>query len=308
MISADALYPIRVLSEATGIPTVTLRAWERRYGLLIPKRTPAGHRLYSDHDIALVKRVTKLTREGHSIGDIARRMVGVPSAPERPDDTLAQCRREMLGAVEDFSRVGLETVYARALSGHALETVFSEIIEPLLDELGRRWLIDDHGIAEEHFFSAWLRNHLAALMEAGASENRGPRLVCACMPGNYHEIGLMIFSLLLMNQGYQVLYLGNDMPLHPLPVVIERSAARALVLSSGLDVYDTQSLSRLNGFAKLLAVPVFMGGPLSRRHPEALQAMDIIPLGEKMDIALHVLGRQLTPQTGAKADVLTPTG
>ena len=65
-------YPIRTISEMTGVPTTTLRAWERRYGLLKPSRTPKGHRLYSAQDIELVREIVKLLKSNHTISEAIR--------------------------------------------------------------------------------------------------------------------------------------------------------------------------------------------------------------------------------------------
>mgnify|MGYP000620965887 FL=1 len=56
----EAVYPIRTISNLTGVNAVTLRAWERRYGLIRPKRTPKGHRLYTESDLERIKRVLEL--------------------------------------------------------------------------------------------------------------------------------------------------------------------------------------------------------------------------------------------------------
>ena len=47
----EAVYPIRTISNLTGVNAVTLRAWERRYNLIRPQRTPKGHRLYTQADV-----------------------------------------------------------------------------------------------------------------------------------------------------------------------------------------------------------------------------------------------------------------
>ncbi|HEX5636294.1 MAG TPA: MerR family transcriptional regulator, partial [Gammaproteobacteria bacterium] len=67
-------YPIRKLAELTGVPAITLRAWERRYGLLKPQRTPKGHRLYSEKDIDLIRNVVSLLNRNMSISEAVRHL------------------------------------------------------------------------------------------------------------------------------------------------------------------------------------------------------------------------------------------
>lgn len=291
MIPAEALYPIRELSRLTGIPSVTLRAWERRYGLFSPARTPAGHRLYSDADIELVMRIKALLHDGHSIGEVASRLANPVEQP-RGLAALSPVAQAMLTAVAGFSRAGLEAAYVTALAGHDEKVVFREVILPVLTELGQRWLADDLGIAEEHFFTAWLHNHLAGRLAAN-EKAAGPTIVCACLPGNSHDIGLLIFALLAQRRGYQVIYLGANMPLSPLPRVIERAAARALILASGPRDEDDIQLYRLQEFLPTCQVPVLVGGPFAQRQIEVLRDLGCLPVGEDMALAMHLLGREV---------------
>ena len=71
-VSDEGLYPIRTVSDVSGVNSITLRAWERRYGLFAPKRTPKGHRLYSDKDIQRIHQVLELLAKGVSIGRVAK--------------------------------------------------------------------------------------------------------------------------------------------------------------------------------------------------------------------------------------------
>ncbi len=68
--SAEGVYPIRTVSELTGVNAITLRAWERRHGLFAPERTSKGHRLYSKQDILKIKLVLELLDQGISIGRV----------------------------------------------------------------------------------------------------------------------------------------------------------------------------------------------------------------------------------------------
>lgn len=297
-ITTTTLFPIRILSRETGINSVTLRAWERRYGLLIPKRSPSGHRLYSSADLALILRVKQLLADGHSISEIATRLSPAPAATLAPaplqiSDPWSPLRIELLRAVEDFSTERLEHLYGEAISLHPMERVISALIEPVLVNLGERWLKSDLGIAEEHFFSAWLRNRLAARFLHTAGLAKGPRIVCACLPGEQHEIGLLLFALGALSLGYQVIYLGADMPLAGVADAIVHSASRGAVISASLPGQDAAHLERLRPFVTQCKVPILVGGPLGARNAEALLAMGAHPLSDKNSVALHILARVL---------------
>lgn len=78
-------FRINVVAETTGIPEATLRAWERRYQVPKPSRTPSGYRLYSPDDVAQVKRMRELCDAGVSPADAAKEILhGNERGLERP--------------------------------------------------------------------------------------------------------------------------------------------------------------------------------------------------------------------------------
>ncbi|HEY9150487.1 MAG TPA: MerR family transcriptional regulator, partial [Gammaproteobacteria bacterium] len=191
---ADGLYPIRTVSSLTGVNAVTLRAWERRHGLIRPRRTPKGHRLYSREDIERIQRTVDLLERGLAISQVAPLLdpaQTVPGGREPPGqgDIWGRYRQRMLAAIEDFNEAALDAAYHDALSLYPAELVSTRLAKPLLIELGDRWQDRPAGIAEEHFFSVYLRNKLGARIQHLNSRGRGPRLLLACLPGEYHEIG-----------------------------------------------------------------------------------------------------------------------
>lgn len=66
----EALYPIREVSNLTGVNSITLRAWERRYSLIEPVRTEGGHRLYTQAHIEQIKSAVALTEQGVAISQV----------------------------------------------------------------------------------------------------------------------------------------------------------------------------------------------------------------------------------------------
>ncbi|MCB1758208.1 MAG: MerR family transcriptional regulator [Gammaproteobacteria bacterium] len=297
---ADDLFPIRTLSEKTGVGASTLRAWERRYGLLRPQRTPKGHRLYSDSDEQLVQRILTLMREGHAISAIARRLQAAPAEalPEETEFGQFGVWKEYLAAtlraIEDFSSERLEAVFNDASSLHPLELVTERLIEPTLLELGNRWQRREAGIAEEHFYTAWVRNRLGARFHHAQGQARGARILCAGLPGTRHDVGLLLFALSALNRGYRALFLGGDLPLDQVPLVLERFAARAVVLSAR-DAIAFEMETELAALAGLLDVPLFLGGPCSDRPLEIFEGAGGVRLGSRITVALRLLGSHLAP-------------
>ena len=296
---ADWLYrfPIRVLSERTGIGSSTLRAWERRYGLLQPERTPKGHRLYREQDVKRIERIVGLLDENHTLPGIAsllndeqeEKTSGSPGSPLE-NDAWSALVEQTLTAVREFSTERIEAIFNESASLYPFDLVTERLIEPVLKTLGDQWDKRPAGIAEEHFYTGWLNHRLGARFHHASSQATGARIVCACLPGSYHDIGLKLFSISALMRGYRILYFGANLPLEQIPYILERSAARGVVLAANRQndsgVFD--SLARL---MHMLEVPVFLGGTdgMLSDTGDFEQAGGIV-LGNRIAVSLRVLG------------------
>ena len=211
-----SMLPIRTVADLTGINPVTLRAWERRYNLITPQRTPKGHRLYTDEHVQLIKQVLDLLDQGISISQVKPLLEQAPSQQQAAPFTEAgevwkRYQQTMLSAVETFDEQVLDSTYNDALSLYPVDVVNQRLVTPLLRIIGERWKERDTGIAEEHFFSVYLRNKLGARIHHMNQRSRGPRLILACLPGEYHEVGMLFFALAAVSHGYRVLVFGANL-------------------------------------------------------------------------------------------------
>lgn len=290
-------FPIRVLSEKTGVAPTTLRAWERRYGLLKPLRTPKGHRLYDAGDVEVVKRIVSLLNENYTISKAINtiRLEDIQEQADSRQDVTAQnnehwegFQKRFLRAIELFDENKLDGIYHEALSVYPIDLVSSQILRPLLSTLGQRWQERSAGIAEEHFFTTYLRNKVGARMHHAAGKSHGSRLVLACLPGEFHELGSLLFGLSAMTRGYRVLFLGADLPLEQVKIVSRSTHIDGVVLSA-VTVNIRGNLGReLNLLARELSVPVMVGGSAIHKKTES-ENQSIIMLGDDYRSALEIL-------------------
>jgi DNA-binding transcriptional MerR regulator len=294
-------FPIRTISEHTGVPTTTLRAWERRYGLLKPSRTAKGHRLYSQQDIDLVKKVVRLLKQNHTISE-AIRLLNAPQTDATFNGAEQNhwqhfCDR-ILTAIENFNEPRLDRAYTEALSLYPIDLVTERVILPVLQTLGERWQDREAGIAEEHFFSAYLRNKLGARLHHDAARSRGKRVLVSCLPGEYHELGILLFCLAAIGSGYQVLYLGTDLPIKQIPYVSRRTPIDAVLLSGTRgDNWNPTVKNALAEMIRAVDVPVLIGGDVSDQHDSEIESMGAVVLGsahvsamEKMETIVPAFG------------------
>ncbi|MDX1442138.1 MAG: MerR family transcriptional regulator [Gammaproteobacteria bacterium] len=289
------LYPIRTVSSLTGVNSVTLRAWERRYGLIKPQRTPKGHRLYSREDIDLINRILALLDKGVSIGQVRDALERQEAAQEdgQSGDAWSRYRGRMIAAIIRFDEADLEDTYNEALSLYPVSEVTRRLVIPLLRELGRRWETAEGSIAEEHFFGVYLRNKLGARFHHRTRNVRGPKLLGACFPGEQHEIGLLLFALSAVTHDYRMILLGSDLPLDELPTAAKRSSADCIVLSGSISPLPRILDKELPELVKQMDIPVAVGGLTSVKHRDAITRAGAIALGEDIEKGLARLGTEL---------------
>lgn len=308
-------FPIRVLAEKTTVGTSTIRAWERRYGLLHPERTPKGHRLYSDEDVRRVFKIMDLLNDGHSLPKISKmlsvkdqgndQVMDNTDSSEAADNTSLSNTwdtfiKNTLGATADFNIERIDAIYNEASSLYPVDMVTDRLIQPTIRILGEAWETHpERGVAEEHFYTSWLKNRLGARFHHAYSHARGARIICACVPGSYHEIGLMLFSLSALARGYRVLYFGADLPLNQLQYIAQRSAAKAIVLGAQTQI-DTEVNSELPHLIKQLDTPLFIGGNDSLIDTNRFEQAGGILLGSNVSVALKVFESHIPAYSAAR--------
>jgi len=294
------LYPIRTVAELTGVNAITLRAWENRYGLVEPIRRESGHRLYTQQDIDLINRVVGLLDRGMRIGQVKARL-DAEKAQDRPgtdaSDHWQRMRDSMVAAVIRFDEASLERVYGDALAHFPVRTVTRQLIEPLLADLGRRWERGEGSVAEEHFFGFYLRNKLGARFHHRTINEHGPRLLMACLPGERHEIGLLLFALAANEAGYQPVILGADMPISEIAAAAAKVNCQAVIFSGLLKPEPNLLDQKLASLVRSIGVPVMIGGSVSVEHFDGLRRIGLEPLGVDVEAGLRRL-HELVPIDG----------
>ncbi|NNF67255.1 MAG: MerR family transcriptional regulator [Gammaproteobacteria bacterium] len=301
----DDLYPIRTVVSLTGINAVTLRAWERRYGLVKPKRTAKGHRLYTRKNIEIINRAIELQEQGIPISQAAevlkRRLQAGQTVGRVTDEVWRRHQDEMLDAVTVFSEARLDAIYEEVLATHSVQAVIRKLIIPLLEEIGLRWSKADGSVAEEHFFAVYMRNKLGAMFHHRTRLTQGDRLLSACMPGELHEVGLLIFSLCAHEAGFRPVLLGADMPLNGLPLAAVRAGCKAIVLSARRTPSMRVMEVDLPALVRNSNVPVFVGGAAAADINNAVVRAKANPLGKNIDAGLRRLTEHLDKMQTAEA-------
>lgn len=291
-LTEQALYivlPIRTVCSMTGLNPVTLRAWERRYGLIKPERTSSGHRMYSDGDVERIRKVLALTREGVAIGQVKAALEAEPVVATPPPDKgpWLGYRRRLAAAIAGFDEGALEAIYDAALALHSVNVVDRMLLVPMLAELGTRWTKVTGGVAEEHFFSAYLRNKIGARFHHRRMHEVGPKILLACGPGELHETGLLLFALAAHDAGFRVVLLGANVPFRETAAAAHRTQCDAVVISNTLDLGTPEFYAELSALVSATKRPVFVGGHIASVREKEIQASGAVALATSIELALR---------------------
>ncbi len=248
--STTPLFNTKAVVRQTGVPAPTLRAWERRYGVLTPHRGENDYRLYSERDIAIIRWLREQVENGLSISQaiallrtltqtepaslvsgqgpvpgslsraeesIGQERAGAPpgavaTRSARPGSSLTEVLQSLHQASTLMDEAAASSALAHAFAMLPLEQVIDQIIEPLLAQVGDNWANGRISVTAEHFISTLIRSQLAALYRSEPTPTSGPLILVGCAPGELHEIGPLILALMLRRQraGLRVTYLGQN--------------------------------------------------------------------------------------------------
>jgi DNA-binding transcriptional MerR regulator/methylmalonyl-CoA mutase cobalamin-binding subunit len=276
----EAHYPVRAVIARTGLTADVLRAWERRYGAVRPRRSAGGQRLYSEEDVARLTLLRRATQAGHSIAEVARLRTealealvdqSLAAAPATAPDLESAVIRAALAATERLDGPALEATLKRAAL--ALGTGFVDRIAPrLLTTVGERWHDGALSPAHEHLATSVVRRVLDWVLDAHTPPARAPRLVVATPAGEHHELGAMLVAAAAVAEGWAVVYLGADLPASDIVAAAQQVRARAVALSA---VYanGAGTLAEVKRTARGLSrgTTLFVGGPAIDAGIDGLQ-------------------------------------
>ena len=263
------VFRIRHAAKLAGINPTLLRAWERRYQLVSPQRTPSGYRVYSDQDVEVLRAAARLCAAGHTISEVARLPPvqllaaaallgdGAPTSttaanePGASDpaasiavdaqgapgtaaaDAIRTALGEALAAIAKFDRAGFDAALfpVTTMAGLGPVTLCDQVLLPLLHAIGDEWENGRLTVAAEHFGSSLCRGKILQCLEFVARAASGPRVVCACPENEMHEGGLLAFAVRAAVAHWQVIYLGAHTPLEQALETAGRIAADLVALS-----------------------------------------------------------------------------
>ncbi|WP_367255892.1 MerR family transcriptional regulator [Pseudomonas sp. stari2] len=282
----EELFPIREVARLTGVNPVTLRAWERRYGLIQPTRTESGHRLYSMTDIERVRSIVDWIDRGVAVSKIGRILAKTEPmkvlAPFISDDSVQtdylQWQEQVRHAVGSFDDQALDQLYGQIFSSYALPVVFQDILMPLWLQMLQRQ--DAFGQTSEWlFFDGFLRAKvLQRIVMLRGSQPR--KVIVSALAGQCRELELLVAALFLSGNDAGVRVLTTGQPFDELTLVCEKTRPQALVLFSN-HAPTAELPRRLNRLALSLDCQLMLAGDAADLAQDSLAGSAVGCLGNE---------------------------
>ena len=307
-------FNMKVVVQETGLKPDTLRAWERRYGVPNPERTPGGHRLYSQHEIDMLKWLVARQEEGMSISHAVElwqqleregqnplqtvdTAVAEPTFSPITGEQVDELRKAWIEACLAFDEYRAQHLLARAFALFPLETVCYQILQQGLTEIGQGWYEGRITVQQEHFASVLALRQLEVLLVAMPAPTRHGRILVACPPTELHTFAPLMISLMLRRQGWDVVYLGANVPLDRLEASVAQIKPLLVVLSAQTLTAAAHMLPLAQKLQEL-ELPLAFGGAVFNQIEQIAGS-----------IPGHFLGKTLAevPQTVEKLIQTTPT-
>jgi len=252
------------LSSRTGVGTHQLRAWERRYGLLHPRRSSGNYRLYSPTDEARVHLMQRYLAEGVSTAQAAeltiaaRLTVTVGGGREVPSREVDAAHEEIRRALARFDETSAQRTLERLFVAFTPTTVTRDVLLPYMHEVGEQWDAGLVTVAQEHFATNFFLARLLALAR-GWDRGLGPRALLACAPNEQHTLALIVFGIAMHELGWRITYLGAGTPVETLAEVAAIISPELTVMSATMRQRLPRHAEQLRGFTDRWSLA--LGGP-----------------------------------------------
>jgi methanogenic corrinoid protein MtbC1 len=275
-----AEYSIAAVSKLTGVSCHALRVWERRYGFPIPERSASGHRRYGSQQVGVLRVLAKLTRGGRPIGELIgeylagrldlRVAVGAKGGEKSTSGHLVDllCSGDTLEADKLLDR------HQQRLTPIEL---IERLIEPAMVDIGERWFRGECDVFQERCATSIMLIRLARLLDQARRVNGTPKqtALVGTVKGDRHEGGVLMVSLMLELAGWRAIPMGVDLPVSEYAKAVESWHPDALGLSF---VLSRNINKRFQELAKIVGLPIFVGGRSIVNHQGLARRHGLIPL------------------------------
>lgn len=323
----QSYFNIKAVVQQTGMNPATIRAWERRYGLPQPRRTSGGHRQYSQKDIDTLTWLNERQEEGLSISHAielwqstinqgkdplisngaGQTIIEESILPQIEGDQIEELRAAWVTACLAYDRDGALQILSRAFALFNPETVAIDLLQKGLVEVGQGWHEGRVSIQQEHFMTALSMQRLELLVASTPPPTRNETIIVAAAPGDFHTFSPLLLTFLLRRRGWDVVYLGANVPADELESMLERVQPSLIIVSAQM-LLTAVAVKELFLIAQANDVPLAYGGRVFNQAPDLRQLMPGYYLGDSLGEAIDWVHTSLRQELPATPSIHLPDG
>ena len=222
-------YSIDQFSSITGITKFVLRTWENRYAYLMANRSETNIRIYTDEMIVRALNTNYLLANGYKISKISKISeielikiideIKVKQIEVKEDYYINQ----IIISTLEFSTSKFNKVFEEGVLDFGMLDFYKKVILTTLERIGVLWLTNRMTPPQEHFLSENIKQKIASATDIYLNQDNKKETWLLFLPDNeFHEIGLLFARLLLVKNGFNVIYLGSNLPYESLNQVEEK--------------------------------------------------------------------------------------
>lgn len=291
----EQMYTMKAVAHKTGLSAHVIRAWEKRYQAIEPERTTTNRRLYSEREVRRLQLLRMATRAGHGIGRIAKltdealaeltrdeppapimgaRQVSAGTIEIAVEERLDNC----LEAIAALDATNLDNILMSSSMTMSQPILVDQLIIPLIQRVGDYWRDGTFRIVHEHLASSALRTFLGNMRATFTIPESAPRMVVTTPGGQLHELGALIVSVVAASEGWQVTYLGPNLPAEEISAAVNKNKSRALALSLVYPMADARVVQELLKLRKFLPdeTRVLVGGRAASSYSDVLAQIEAV--------------------------------
>ncbi|KRP61100.1 MerR family transcriptional regulator [Pseudomonas orientalis] len=261
--------PIREVARQTGVNAVTLRAWERRYGLIVPQRTPKGHRLFSAEHVQRIHAILTWLNRGVPVSQVKGLIDSAQANPEPMENEWHALRQTLMTAIGELAERRVDDAFNQAMALYPPRTLCEQLMLPLLSELEQKWQGQFGAQMERVFFLSWLRSKFGARIYHNNRQLHGAPLLLVNHSDLPLEPHLWLSAWLASSADCPVEVFDWPLPAGELALAVEHLQPRAVLL------YSSKAL-QVAALPKLLAgirCPMLIAGPTVCIHQAELAVL-----------------------------------
>lgn len=323
-------FSIRIASRESGVTPFVIRAWERRYDAVKPIRTSSNQRRYTQENISRLKMLKRAVDAGYRIGDIAdmsddallKLIEGQtfknPESSESSEgqtfeknnlpnssishsenvlDSISWVQRS-LNLIQDMNEAGLEALLSRASISMSIPEYLDSVILPLTKAVGDKWHTGELRISQEHMATWVIKSIVSGLLRSHRTRSTAPMMVVTTPSGQRHEIGAMAVALSGAHSGWNITYLGPDLPAEEIAAMALKTDARLVALSLVYPYNDPHIPEELSRLKHLLPVNVAVvtGGAAARTYKKVIDRLGFVIISSLSDFRSYLIQIQNSAQ------------